>query len=229
MACALLSGAAMAEKPRLPGVGPGDPRRVVEVGQAPWHALGRVQTELGGRCTGALVGPRMVLTAAHCLVAPNSGRLLRPGSVHFLRGYARGAWRAAARVASFRAGPGFDPARRGPLAADWALLTLERDIAPATESLPLWRALPPPGTPLTLGGYQQDRPELLMADPACRLLGVVRGAEGPALLRHGCAGTHGASGAPLLLETAPGQWAILGVAVAAGAAHGMAVPAAALP
>lgn len=204
---------------------------MVEAGEAPWNALGRVQTELGGRCTGALIGPRKVLTAAHCLLAPNSRRLVRPGSVHFLRGYARGAWKAAARVESFQTGSGFDPALRGPPAADWAVLTLERDIASAAEVLPLWREVPPPGTPLTLGGYQQDRPELLMADSACRLLGAAGEREGPALLRHGCAGTRGASGAPLLLQTAPGQWAILGVAVAVmgNTALGLAVPAAALP
>ncbi|MDO9708791.1 trypsin-like serine protease [Paracraurococcus lichenis] len=56
----------------LPGIGAADPRRPVGMTQRPWRALGRVQLETGGLCTGALVGPRLVLTVAHCLVAPRT-------------------------------------------------------------------------------------------------------------------------------------------------------------
>jgi protease YdgD len=221
-----------AEPPLRPGLGSHDPRRVMEPGMAPWRALGRVQTELGARCTGALIGPRTVLTAAHCLVAPNSGRLVQPGSVHMLLGYERGRWRAAARAVRLQVAPGFDPARRGPATADWALLHLAVPLATAPgEWLEVMRALPARGTRLMLGGYQQDRAEVLLADPDCALAGVVRGAGGVALLRHDCAGTRGASGAPLLAERAPGQWAILGINVAAfaGESAGLAVPGALLP
>jgi hypothetical protein len=38
-----------------------------------------------------LVGPRTVLTAAHCLMAPRSGRLVQPRSAHFMLGYHLGA------------------------------------------------------------------------------------------------------------------------------------------
>ncbi len=213
-----------------PGVGAEDPRRPVDVRAEPWRALGRVQLEVGGRCTGVLVGPRTVLTAAHCLFGPRSRQVVRPGTVHFLLGYHMGEWTARARATAFAMGEGFDVARGGPLGADWALLTLDAPLGEG-RSLRLRRGATPPGTELMLAGYQQDRPEALLADTGCRALGVRRGARNLPLLAHGCAGTRGASGAPLLARGRDGAWEVAGVACAASpdSAHGVAVPAAALP
>ncbi|MGG5812099.1 trypsin-like serine peptidase [Falsiroseomonas sp. CW058] len=232
----LWGGAAAAQETRqhqrgvlLPGVGAADPRQPVDRDALPWRALARVQTELGGRCTGVMVGPARVLTAAHCLVAPRSGRYVQPRSVHVLLGYDRGEWVARARVASFVAAPGYVPGR-GPAGADWALLTLDAAIAPPDRILPLLRDAPPPRTPVMLGGYQQDRPEVLTADSDCRLLGLQRHAGDVRTLVHDCAGTRGSSGAPLLARGPDGRWAVIGVqaAVDADIALGHAAPAAAV-
>ena len=121
-------------------------------------------------------------------------------------------------------------ARGGPLGADWALLTLDTPLGEG-RALRLRRELPSAGTALMLAGYQQDRPEALLADTGCRALGLRRGARGLPLLAHGCAGTRGASGAPLLALGRDGAWEVVGVvaAVADNTAHGVAVPAGTLP
>jgi protease YdgD len=76
-------------------------RQHVDGATVPWQSLGRVQTELGQRCTGTLIAPDRVLTAAHCLIAPRRDQLVQPGSVHFLLGYAAGQFRAHRRVVAF--------------------------------------------------------------------------------------------------------------------------------
>lgn len=222
--CPIIAAAQEAPRPIprdvLPGIGRDDPRRPVDRREMPWRALGRVQHELGGRCTGALIAPNLVLTAAHCLIARRTENLVQPASLHFLLGYDRGSQAAHAQVLSFRVGPG------RAAGADWAVLTLERDVAPREFTLPLMAALPAPRSPLMLGGYQQDRPEVLLADTQCRAIGATAGG----MLLHDCAGTRGVSGGPVLAALPGGGWAVAGVASRASvdAAMGLAVAAASI-
>ncbi len=113
-----------------------------------------------------------------------------------------------------------------PADADWAVLTLDAPLGTADRVLPLLRELPAPGTPAMLGGYEQDRAQIILADTACTVVGPVRDPGGHVLLRHSCAGTSGVSGAPLLARMPDGNWAVVGVASTAGvgASGGYAVP-----
>jgi protease YdgD len=203
----------------LPGLRQDSRRTPVDADAMPWRSLGRVQTELGSRCTGALIAPDQVLTAAHCLVAPRSGRMVQARSVHFLLGYAAGRYTAHRRSSSFHFGTGYSAAEKGPFAADWAILQLDAPLE--APSLPLRPARK--GDAVQLGGYQQDQPEQLMADKGCRITELASGVGTPLLL-HNCAGTRGTSGAPLLRQDRAG-WSIVGIAVAAAwrNAGGMAV------
>ncbi|WP_168035124.1 trypsin-like serine peptidase [Falsiroseomonas selenitidurans] len=146
---ALLLALGAAPATPLPGLGETAARRPVAVAAPPWSSLVRVQTEAGGRCTGVLIAPDRVLTAAHCLVARLTGRVVQPGRVHVLAGYDRGDFTAHARGAALRLGPGSDPRRGGPAGADWALLALATPLPGPV--LPL-APLPGPGTAAMLGG-----------------------------------------------------------------------------
>lgn len=207
----------------VPGLGPVDTRRPVSPGEAPFDAIALIETTAGGRCTGALVAPRVVLTAAHCLVTTTASRLVPAGDISVRLGG------RTVRGIALRSGQGFDPAREEPWRADWALVTLAAPLG-GGHALPLLREPPQQGTPATLAAWQHDRPDVLLADRACRVVTVSTfGAQG-ILVGHNCAGTVGSSGAPILVPMA-GGYAVAGVQVKAalGQPLGVAVPAFTIP
>ena len=196
--------------PALPGLGPTAQRVMVDRDAPPWRALGRVQTELGERCTGFLLTPTLVATAGHCLYLPQVGHDIAPAHVHFLRGVELDTWRAHAQGLRLVVPPGYDPRREGEtMPLDRAFVTLDRPAGDGSDLLRIAATMPPPGAALVLGGYGQDREERLTADLHCHLVEAAGG-----LIRHDCAATRGTSGAPLLTETAPGEWRVIGIEVA---------------
>jgi protease YdgD len=210
---------------QVAGLNPGpDPRLPVPVAHPPWHAVASIEAEGAGLCTGAMVAPAVVLTAAHCLKDAAGTALLPPARIGVtLAG-------RQARGVALRFGAGFDPAREAPWASDWALVSLDAPIG-AGRVLPLLRETPPAGSILALPGFQRDDPGTLLVDPACRYLGLRRIEGEGVMLAHDCAGTTGSSGGPLLLRGADGRFAIIGVQSKGilGRAGGFAVPALVIP
>ncbi|MBV1836319.1 trypsin-like serine protease [Acetobacter estunensis] len=211
--------------PLRPGIGASDARQSVDMSQLPWSAIGRVQTELGGRCTGFLIAPNVVETAAHCLFIARTGHFIRPHDVHFLRAYDRGHYAAHARAIRFLVPPEYDPRREAATAAfDRATLFLEAPVATRAQTLPVAQNLPVPGSAVVLGGYEQDFSEVVRSDLNCQILGINRTTNGHVLIDHDCDATRGSSGAPLLGRQ-NGGWTVFGVqALANYGRGGAAVP-----
>jgi protease YdgD len=63
-----------------------------------------------------------------------------------------------------------------------------------------------------LAGYNQDRSQLLLADPDCHVRGIRALADGAKYLEHDCPATFGTSGGPLLVQQ-DGNWTLVGISI----------------
>jgi V8-like Glu-specific endopeptidase len=97
-----------------------DDRQAMLSHRYPWSAIGRVELESGGFCTGALVGEDLMLTNAHCVL--NNGQLV---NVKFKPNFMEGS--APEEVSSIWTCYGTtDPDQNRE--SDWAIVKLQRPI-----------------------------------------------------------------------------------------------------
>ena len=80
---AVLAGSAQAEDASLTSLQTGEEARG-------WEAVGRLDIDGKGFCTGALIAPDLVLTAAHCMFDRDTGLAVDPSRLQFLAGLRNG-------------------------------------------------------------------------------------------------------------------------------------------
>lgn len=203
----------------LTGIGAVDPRTTVDQTAMPWRAVGRLKAG-GSSCTGALVGPSLLLTAAHCVFNSQSREFFAAEELQFFLGYSEGKFVDQAKGKRVIRPDSYDPILAiGSMGNDWALVELDRPIGTPDRVLPMRTKAPTGGEMVALGGYSKDKIEFLMADLQCRVLGLMSDRSGMPLIRHNCTATHGVSGAPLLIKDGD-EWFIGGIEVVASQSSG---------
>jgi protease YdgD len=208
-----------------------DQRVPIEPTAWPWRAIGRVNIAdrvVRRYCTGTLVGPRLVLTAGHCLYDHRLGRWAKPGQVHFVAGQARETSAGHSTAVELIVPPdldianGFDPRlaiiRSDLIAIDWALIVLQDALA--VKPIPV-KAIPAPafGREVAAGelaraGYGSDRQYLLSVHRGCA---AALSSHLPGAMLNRCDQRPGDSGSPILLLA--GDEAAFVVGLSAAASH----------
>lgn len=163
-----------------------------------WRGVGLLDLDGRALCTGTLIEPNLVLTAAHCVFDERTGNIFAPEDVTFYAGFRANRSVVRRKAKRILANSKYSPHELSidaKVANDIALIELltKVDRALATP-FPLDRK-PEMGERLTVVSYAKGRSDAPSIERGCVVLGTT-----PRIIGASCSVDFGASGSPIFVE-----------------------------
>lgn len=175
---------------------------------AGWQAVGRLEIVNLAYCTGVLIAPDVVMTAAHCLFDPRSRTTVAPSDVRFQADLRNGRASATLQAAAYVIHPEFDydgDTQAARVTKDLALVRL-RTPAPGKLTPFSTGERPKKGSDVAIVSYGQGRDDTPVLEEGCSVL-----ARRSGMLVLNCSVEFGSSGAPVFQKDLAGQVHVVSV------------------